>query len=103
MPEIQSLIEHRRLRLITFANELLYRICDNVNSIPYGMRWICKKIKELAIENFPEARHRIVCITVSLKGFQADKRKIGSLIGGYIYLRFFNPVIVTPDVFSLDI
>ena len=25
----------------------------------------------------------------------------GSLIGGYIYLRFFNPVIVTPDAMNI--
>jgi hypothetical protein len=26
---------------------------------------------------------------------------LGSLIGGYIYLRFFNPVIVTPDALNI--
>lgn len=48
------------------------------------MRWICKKLRELAIEYFPDA----------------DKYQIGSLVGGYIYLRFFNPAIVTPDAIN---
>merc|ERR1712130_88378 len=46
-----------------------------------GMRWICKQLKDLSKKKWPNA----------------DRYQIGSLIGGYIYLRFFNPVIVTPD------
>lgn len=81
LPEVVEVIEPRRRRLIALAADILHRICDNVDHVPYGMRWISKKLRDLAVEFFPNA----------------DRKKVGSMIGGYIYLRFFNPVIVAPD------
>jgi Ras GTPase-activating-like protein IQGAP2/3 len=54
---------------------------DGVENIPYGVRWTCKQLGELSKKRFPDS----------------DRYQIGSLIGGYVYLRFFNPVIATPD------
>eukprot|EP00474_Spongospora_subterranea_P010430 CRZ10888.1 hypothetical protein [Spongospora subterranea] len=80
-PEVAELLESRRARLIELATDILQRICNNVEHVPYGMRWICKKLKDLSTHFFPGA----------------DNRRVGSMVGGYIYLRFFNPVVVTPD------
>ena len=56
IPQVAEIVHRRRLRLTTFANELLFRIFDNVQTIPYGMRWISKKIRDLAIRFFPEVQ-----------------------------------------------
>jgi Ras GTPase-activating-like protein IQGAP2/3 len=71
-------------QLNKIAGHVLERIVNGVDAIPYGIRWICKQLGDLARQRFPEA----------------DRFQIGSLIGGYIYLRFFNPVIVTPDALN---
>ena len=44
-----------------------------------------KQMKQIYVEKFPNA----------------TKYQIGSLIGGYIYLRFFNPIIVAPYMINI--
>lgn len=83
-PEVQVVIEERVKHLLHYVQLILSRIMNAVESVPYGMRWICKQLGTLAKQRFPDS----------------DKYQIGSLMGGYIYLRFFNPVIVTPDAIN---
>lgn len=71
-------------KLSQVSEYFLKRIIDGVESVPYGVRWVCKQLGALAQERFPNADHS----------------KISSLVGGYIYLRFFSPVIVTPDAMN---
>jgi Ras GTPase-activating-like protein IQGAP2/3 len=80
-PEVQRMLAERIEKLTQCADKILQRILRNAEAIPYGMRWISQQLGELSKQRFPTA----------------DRNQIGSLIGGYIYLRFFNPVIVTPD------
>merc|ERR1711902_386876 len=63
------------------TNHFTERILKYVHEVPYGIRWICKQLAEMGEKYFPNR----------------DRIEIGSLVGGYIYLRFFNPVIVAPD------
>eukprot|EP00743_Colponemidia_sp_Colp-15_P005475 GILK01005888.1.p1 GENE.GILK01005888.1~~GILK01005888.1.p1 ORF type:complete len:816 (+),score=159.79 GILK01005888.1:49-2448(+) len=67
--------------LLTTCQDFLDSIVATANEVPYGLRWICKQIAEMAREQFVDA----------------DQTKIGSLIGGFLYLRFLNPAIVAPD------
>jgi Ras GTPase-activating-like protein IQGAP2/3 len=80
-PEVIRIIEQRAAELLKLSDYILQRIITSGDSIPYGMRWICKTLADLAKRRFPDI----------------DRYQCGSLMGGYIYLRFFNPVIVTPD------
>lgn len=82
--EVRRLVKPRVKQLIRVAEHFLDRIVNGVDAIPYGIRWICKQLRDLAVKRFPNA----------------DRFQIGSLIGGYICLRFFNPVIVTPDALN---
>jgi len=66
--------------LQVIVEHFLNRIIQHVEEVPYGIRWICKQLAEACRENFKDA----------------DRYQIGSLVGGYIYLRFFNPVICHP-------
>lgn len=83
-PLVRPIISERSKTLIGFVDTILERIVSRVDLIPYGMRWICKQLGVLAKQRFPDV----------------DRSQLGSLMGGYIYLRFFNPVIVTPDAIN---
>ncbi|GAB5355363.1 hypothetical protein AAMO2058_000199500 [Amorphochlora amoebiformis] len=67
--------------LVKRCEDIFQRITTNVNRIPYGIRWLCNQLLRLAREIFDAS------------GVQLDK-----LIGGFLYLRFFNPVIINPSV-----
>jgi len=84
-PFVQQLCKPRTNQLKFICNHFLERIIQNVDKIPWGVRWICKQFARLGAESFPEA----------------DRFQIGSLVGGFIYLRLFNPAIVTPETMSL--
>jgi len=77
---VRDIINPRIKQLRYIAGWFLDRIFKNVEEIPYGMRWICKQLAEMGQKYFPKA----------------DRYQIGSILGGYLFLRFFNPVIVNP-------
>ncbi len=52
---------------------------------PYGIRWICKQIRSLTKRKYPDANDQVIC----------------TLIGGFFFLRFINPAIVTPKSYML--
>eukprot|EP00475_Leptophrys_vorax_P005130 TRINITY_DN1307_c0_g2_i1.p1 TRINITY_DN1307_c0_g2~~TRINITY_DN1307_c0_g2_i1.p1 ORF type:complete len:901 (+),score=234.58 TRINITY_DN1307_c0_g2_i1:125-2827(+) len=83
--DVQRELKRRMDNLSNFATKFLDSILDNADKIPYGMRWICKQVKILAEQSFPDA----------------DRYQIASLIGGYVCLRFFSPAIVTPDALNI--
>ncbi|KAG0749236.1 hypothetical protein G6F62_000130 [Rhizopus arrhizus] len=84
-PIVQSIIEPRIKTLIEIANGFLTTIIDSLDQIPYGIRWICKQIRSLTKRKYPDA----------------SDYAISSLIGGFFFLRFVNPAIVTPQAYML--
>lgn len=82
---VQELIKPRLEILDQLANHILTLIINSLNSVPYGIRWICKQIRLLTRRKFPDASDSSVC----------------SLIGAFFFLRFINPAIVTPQVYML--
>lgn len=81
-----DLLNHSGLaKLDSLANKVINVIIGSLNNVPYGIRWICKQIRELARDKFPTATREQTC----------------SLIGGFFLLRFINPAIVTPQAFML--
>lgn len=80
-PEVNERVGKRLDELINITDYILHRITDSVEMVPYGMRWICKQLSILCRKKFPSA----------------DKFQIGSIIGGYIFLRFFTPAIGNPS------
>lgn len=83
-PLVAKIVKEHSQQLLDISDNILKRIIECVDSIPMGMRWICKQLGQLCRQRFPDA----------------DKYQIGSIMGGYINLRFFNPVIVTPDALN---
>lgn len=84
-PQVQAIIEPRLTMLTDLANGFLTTIIDGLDEAPYGIRWICKQIRSLTKRKYPDANDQVVC----------------TLIGGFFFLRFINPAIVTPKSYML--
>lgn len=84
-PEVQAVIAPRLIRLTELAEGFLDEIIDAVEEAPYGIRWICKQIRSLSRRKYPNAQDDAIC----------------TLIGGFFFLRFINPAIVTPKSYML--
>lgn len=82
---VQSLIQPRLEQLIGIADMFLTTIIDSLHQVPYGIRWVCKQIRSFTKRKYPDT---------------ADSA-ISSLIGGFFFLRFINPAIVTPQAYML--
>ncbi|PNS17502.1 GTPase-activating protein [Sphaceloma murrayae] len=83
--EVQKVIQPRVETLTKLANQFLDTIITNIDEVPYGIRWICKQIRSLSRRKYPDAHDTTIC----------------TLIGGFFFLRFLNPAIVTPRSYML--
>ncbi|KAA8566137.1 hypothetical protein EYC84_008740 [Monilinia fructicola] len=83
--QVQAIIEPRLTMLMEIANGFLTTIIDGLEETPYGIRWICKQIRSLTKRKYPDANDQVIC----------------TLIGGFFFLRFINPAIVTPKSYML--
>jgi hypothetical protein len=53
-PDVQNIIAPRLTMLMEIANSFLHTIMDSIDSVPYGIRWICKQIRSLTkVRCFP--------------------------------------------------
>lgn len=83
--QVQAIIEPRLTMLTEIANGFLTTVIDGLEEAPYGIRWICKQIRSLTKRKYPDANDQVIC----------------TLIGGFFFLRFINPAIVTPKSYML--
>src|SRR3990167_4958040 len=83
--EVQRLIEEHILKLEELTDNFVQTLIHSLPHIPYGIRWICKQIKVLMLERFPEATRVQIC----------------TKIAGFFLLRFVCPVLVAPDNYTL--
>lgn len=83
--QVQARIEPRLVMLMEIATTFLETIIAGLDETPYGIRWICKQIRSLSRRKYPDAHDQTIC----------------TLIGGFFFLRFINPAIVTPRSYML--
>lgn len=83
--DVQAIIAPRLTTLMQIATMFLETIIEGLEETPYGIRWICKQIRSLSKRKYPEAQDQTIC----------------TLIGGFFFLRFINPAIVTPRSYML--
>ena len=83
--EVQAIIAPRLTTLMEIATSFLETIINGLDETPYGIRWICKQIRSLSKRKYPDAQDQTIC----------------TLIGGFFFLRFINPAIVTPRSYML--
>ncbi|KAJ2488508.1 RasGAP protein [Coemansia sp. RSA 2050] len=82
---VREAVQPRLDELTRIANRFLDTIIAHRDDTPYGIRWICKQIRSLTKRRYPDAPESAVC----------------SLIGGFFFLRYINPAIVTPQAHML--
>jgi Ras GTPase-activating-like protein IQGAP2/3 len=68
-----------------FILQILQRLRETIQDVPYGIRWLCKAIRALVQEKFPDV----------------TTERMNSLIGGFFLLRYVNPIIVSPHGYRL--
>lgn len=83
--QVQAIITPRLKVLTEIAEGFLSTIIEGLHETPYGIRWICKQIRSLSRRKYPDAQDQTIC----------------TLIGGFFFLRFINPAIVTPKSYML--
>ncbi|KAL8988896.1 MAG: hypothetical protein Q9177_002097 [Variospora cf. flavescens] len=83
--QVQAIIAPRLTMLMEIASSFLETIIEGLDETPYGIRWICKQIRSLSKRKYPDAKDQTIC----------------TLIGGFFFLRFINPAIVTPRSYML--
>ncbi|EEP82015.1 ras-GAP protein [Uncinocarpus reesii 1704] len=83
--QVQAIIAPRLKMLSDIASAFLGTIIEGLEETPYGIRWICKQIRSLSRRKYPDAQDHTIC----------------TLIGGFFFLRFINPAIVTPRSYML--
>ena len=83
--EVQAIIAPRLTYLTSEATKFLETIISGLDQTPYGIRWICKQIRNLSKRKYSDAEDATIC----------------TLIGGFFFLRFINPAIVTPRSYML--
>ncbi|KAJ1765288.1 RasGAP protein, partial [Coemansia sp. RSA 1843] len=84
-PLVCAAIQPRLDELTRIVSRFLDTIIEHKDDTPYGIRWICKQIRSLTKRRYPDAPDSAVC----------------SLIGGFFFLRYINPAIVTPQAHML--
>lgn len=85
IPQVNAAIAERVVKLVKVTNQFLDTIINGLEETPYGIRWICKQIRSLSKRKYPDAQDQTIC----------------TVIGGFFFLRFLNPAIVTPRSYML--
>ncbi|EPX74336.1 GTPase activating protein Gap1 [Schizosaccharomyces octosporus yFS286] len=85
IPIIKETIAERSTELKQITQRFLESILRSLDAVPYGIRWICKLIRSLINRFFPKVPDSTIC----------------SLIGGFFFLRFINPAIISPQTSML--
>lgn len=83
-PEVKALLKTRVEKCISICNLFFDGIVSSLNRLPYGIRWICKQIHNIAKQKW-----------------NSSEDDIGKVLGYFVYYRFMNVAIVTPDSHAL--
>lgn len=82
--EVQTIIKGRFKALTEICDDFLQAILNALPKVPYGIRWICQQIQNN-----------------SQKKLSSSIDEIMKVLGYFVYYRFHNIAIVTPDTFQL--
>lgn len=82
---VRKAVEEHLAELESVCNLFLDGIISSRDKLPYGLRWICKALKQACEVQFPDA----------------TPEDIYRLLGYFVYYRFINIAVVAPDTFGL--
>uniref|UniRef100_A0A8C1Q1Y8 IQ motif containing GTPase activating protein 2 n=1 Tax=Cyprinus carpio TaxID=7962 RepID=A0A8C1Q1Y8_CYPCA len=83
--EVRVKMESSNQVLRTVTDKVLGSIMSSLDTIPYGMRYIAKVLKDTLHEKFPDA----------------TEDELLKIVGTLLYYRYMNPAIVAPDGFDI--
>jgi len=83
--DVQRIIQSRLKELETICQSFLDGIIRTIDDLPYGIRWICKQLRDIYQKTMPNASKDD---TIKLQMY-------------FVYYRFINLAIVTPDSFNI--
>jgi len=84
-PDVKRISAERIQELEGLCQQFLEGILETMRDLPYGIRWICKQLRDLSTKALPDA----------------TKDDILKLLVYFVYYRFINLAIVTPDAYSV--
>jgi hypothetical protein len=66
--DVQAIIVPRLTMLMEIANTFLSTIIESMETVPYGIRWICKQIRSLTrVSVASRCRWRLRCFSVNTR------------------------------------
>eukprot|EP01095_Lingulamoeba_sp_RSL-Kostka_P012243 TRINITY_DN481_c0_g2_i1.p1 TRINITY_DN481_c0_g2~~TRINITY_DN481_c0_g2_i1.p1 ORF type:complete len:902 (+),score=391.29 TRINITY_DN481_c0_g2_i1:61-2766(+) len=83
--EVKSIIDSRLKLLDETCQSFVNGIIKSLDSLPYGLRWLCKQLRELCLVQLPET----------------PEEDISKVLVYFVYYRFINTAIVTPDAYDI--
>jgi len=83
--QVAKIVTERAKRLTDICQSILDGIIENIDELPYGLRWVCKQLNIMMTQKHPDS---------------TDIER-SSVIGYIAYYRFMNPPICAPDAFQL--
>jgi len=84
-PQVKAKIQQRAKELEEVCKSVLDRALTTLKSLPYGLRLICKQIRQTLLLKFPKIK----------------PDDIWTIIGYFVYYRFIGLAIVSPDSFGI--
>jgi len=85
IPEVKAVVEKRTKDLQEVCEWFLEGIVTSLESLPYGLRWICKQIRLTTQKKLPDC----------------TAEDILRLPAYFAFFRFINPAIVTADSYNI--
>ena len=85
LPEIQEQVKEKLDLQVKWSQELFQAIVKNVHKIPYGIRWICKEIKSITTDIFP----------------QTSPTEVFKIMAYFVFFKYLNITIVSPVEYGL--
>jgi Ras GTPase-activating-like protein IQGAP2/3 len=85
LKKAREIVNERAGQLAKFCSDLIERIKDNLTTMPYGLRLVCKQIFKSCTERFPKI----------------DKQEFWKIVGYFVYYRYINLALSQPETFEL--
>ncbi|XP_058863347.1 ras GTPase-activating-like protein IQGAP1 [Acipenser ruthenus] len=83
--EVQRRLDIAVRSLKSMTDRFLHAITSNLDSLPYGMRYTAKVLKDSLLEKFADA----------------TEEEVYKIVGNLLYYRYMNPAVVAPDGFDI--
>jgi hypothetical protein len=84
-PECAKAVRANVEAALELCDSLVGAVCTSAARVPYGLRWICRLVQQLADDKFPLST--------------ADE--VFKVVSYFVYYRFLNPAITAPENFNI--